>query len=235
MRKPKNAIGRFKRALKKGAANLKSRINLAKDYYAGLIDVVTGKAESNEKRNFLRAYRKEGEKLQLQTARINDYAQKADKKQNRVTRFSRQHLGKMFIYKYYPKHVKTLPYYDAVPLILLMEVRPKGFLGLNLHYLQPYLRAMLLDAIVDNNIKNKRFSDDAIVFNYRIMKSAAKSNLYKPCVKEYLFPFVRSSFFLEIPGKDWEQVLFLPFERFKKQQTIISKQYVWKQSRKLII
>ena len=56
-------------------------------------------------------------------------------------------LGKMFFYKYDPKFAKKLPYWDMYPLVFPFERAPGGFYGLNLHYIPPRERAVLMDQL----------------------------------------------------------------------------------------
>ena len=56
-------------------------------------------------------------------------------------------IGKMYFYFYDPKTKKTMPYYDRFPLVLPIEQYPDGFLGLNLHYIHPKQRIILLDKL----------------------------------------------------------------------------------------
>ena len=53
-----------------------------------------------------------------------------------------------FGHYYDAKHKATLPYYDGFPLILMLGPAKGGFMGLNLHYLPPVVRARLLDAVL---------------------------------------------------------------------------------------
>ena len=66
-------------------------------------------------------------------------------KQEELDLTARQANGSMYMFYYDPKHKETLPYYDSFPLAIVIERRPGGFLGLNLHYLPPILRAKFLD------------------------------------------------------------------------------------------
>src|SRR6056300_1170810 len=49
--------------------------------------------------------------------------------------------GNMYHFFYDPKTKSDLPYYDKFPLIFMVDTAPKGFYGINLHYLPPKLRA----------------------------------------------------------------------------------------------
>ena len=65
-----------------------------------------------------------------------------------VTRTGPQ--GNMYMFFYDPKYKETLPYYDGFPLIIMLGPAKGGFMGLNLHYLPPAVRARLLDIIIGN-------------------------------------------------------------------------------------
>ena len=56
-------------------------------------------------------------------------------------------LGKMLFYKYDPKFAKKLPYWDMYPLVFPFEKAKGGFYGLNLHYIPPRERAVLMDEL----------------------------------------------------------------------------------------
>lgn len=138
-------------------------------------------------------------------------------------------IGKMYAFFYDPKHKKTLPYYDRFPLIFKVKNVPDGFLGINLHYLPPSLRAKLMDALYDLTINEKYDENTKLRLSYDILNSAAKYRWFKPTLKMYLNKHVRSRFLL-IDAVEWDIALFLPTERFEKA----SKATVWKDSRQII-
>lgn len=142
---------------------------------------------------------------------------------------SKFRYGTMYHYFYDPKHKKTLPYYDIFPLVFIVEPAPKGFFGINLHYLPPTMRAKLMDGL--DTIKNNRRYDETtkLILSYGILKSVSKLKYFEPCFKWYLFDHVASQF-LKIEADEWNLALFLPTERFKKQP----KETVWRDSRKQI-
>jgi len=137
--------------------------------------------------------------------------------------------GKMSYFFYNPKHKDTLPYYDTFPLVIFVEPAPKGFYGLNLHYLPPVLRAKLLDKMLEN-LNNKKYNKSTkIKINYDLLKNASGAKYFKPCFKHYLTNHLRSNFAF-VPPPEFEIATFLPVAQFKKA----SESYVWKQSRKMI-
>ena len=57
--------------------------------------------------------------------------------------------GRMYMFSYDPKTKDKLPYYDRFPLVFPFDSAPGGFMGLNLHYLSPMLRARFLDKLME--------------------------------------------------------------------------------------
>lgn len=123
-------------------------------------------------------------------------------------------VGKMYVFLYDPKHKDTLAYYDRSPCIFPIERYSDGFLGINLHYLPPILRVKLLDALFELVNKPKLPENRKLNISYQILKSAAASKWFKPCIKRYLSKHVKSRF-LEVPYDNWGQVPFLPISQFE--------------------
>ena len=122
-------------------------------------------------------------------------------------------IGKMYHFFYDPKHKKTLPYYDRFPLIFPFKKVRGGFLGINLHYLPLRLRAKLMDELYTLS-RDKRYDENTrLRLSYNVLNGAAKYKYFKPCVKHYLTPHVKSRF-LEIYAAEWDIALFPPTEKF---------------------
>lgn len=136
-------------------------------------------------------------------------------------------IGRMFFYYYDPKTKDTLPYYDRFPLVLPIELYRDGFLGLNLHYIHPKHRIILLDKLSDYASNDKFDEKTKLRLTYQTLKSAASAFEANPCIKRYLFNHVESRF-LEIYASEWDIAALLPVEQFEKA----SKNKVWTDSRK---
>lgn len=136
-------------------------------------------------------------------------------------------IGSMFMYFYDPKLKDTLPYYDKLPLVIIVDMTADGFYGLNLHYLPPVLRAKLMDALWELRNNDKYDETTKLKISYQILKGVAKYKYYAPCFKRYLYSHVRSSF-LYINPSDWDKALMLPTERFEKA----TKEQVFDDSRR---
>lgn len=133
-------------------------------------------------------------------------------------------LGKMFFYKYDPKFAKKLPYWDMYPLVFPFEKAPGGFYGLNLHYIPPRDRAVLMDNLNQYASNNKYDKTTRLELSYRLLKRYGRA---VPCVKRYLGDRIVSQT-VRIDADEWEIAIFLPVERFQKA----SKGEVWKDSRR---
>ena len=129
----------------------------------------------------------------------------------RVT--SKMFIGRMYFYHYDPKYKETLPVWDKFPLVIPMKTYDNGFLGLNLHYLDPYSRLVLLDRLHDF-INNTKY-DDTTKFNlsYDLLSKSRRYSLIEQCIKRYLFEHIRSSI-IYIEPDQWESAIFLPTEKF---------------------
>ena len=133
-------------------------------------------------------------------------------------------LGKMLFYKYDPKFAKKLPYWDMYPLVFPFEKAKGGFYGLNLHYIPPRDRAVLMDELSDYATNNKYDATTRLKITYDLLKGYGRA---VPCVKRYLGSHVQSNT-VRINADEWEIAIFLPVERFQKEK----KSVVWNDSRK---
>ena len=122
-------------------------------------------------------------------------------------------IGKMYFYFYDPKTKDTLPYYDRFPLVIPIESYRDGFLGLNLHYIHPKQRLILLDKLSETATNDKFDSKTKLRVNYRYLATASKAFEATPCIKRYLFNHIQSRF-LEISADEWDIAALLPVESF---------------------
>lgn len=150
-------------------------------------------------------------------------------KQNIKNKISVTDVGKMVMFLYDPKHKNTLPYYDTFPLIFIIGFKNGGFMGINLHYLPPFLRAKLMDALY-STLNNQQYNDTTkLKISYEILSGATRFKYFKPCIKQYLWNHVGSNF-LNVPPKMWDAALFLPTARFQKA----NQEQIWQDSENLL-
>ena len=122
-------------------------------------------------------------------------------------------IGRMYFYFYDPKTKDKLPYYDRFPLVLPIEQYNDGFLGLNLHYIHPKQRIILLDKLSEYANNTKFDKTTKLRFSYDLLSRASKTFEAKPCIKRYLFNHVESRF-LEVTADEWDIAALLPVSLF---------------------
>ena len=136
-------------------------------------------------------------------------------------------IGGMYFFYYDPKHKKTLPYYDTFPLVIPIEQYPDGFLGLNLHYIHPRQRILLLDSLSAYKTNTAYDEKTKLKLSYDFLRRATFAFQATPCIKRYLFTQVNSRF-LEITANEWDIAIMLPVEQFAGA----TSNKVWNDSRK---
>jgi len=122
-------------------------------------------------------------------------------------------IGKMYFYFYDPKTKDSMPYYDQFPLVIPIEKYNDGFLGLNLHYIHPKHRMVLLDKLSDTMSNDTYDEKTKLKINYRYLAAASRIFEANPCIKRYLFTQIQSRF-LEITADEWDIAAMLPLESF---------------------
>jgi hypothetical protein len=122
-------------------------------------------------------------------------------------------IGKMYFYFYDPKTKDSMPYYDRFPLVIPIERYNDGFLGLNLHYIHPKNRMILLDKLSDTTSNDTYDENTKLKINYRYLAAASRVFEATPCIKRYLFTQIESRF-LEITADEWDIAALLPVESF---------------------
>lgn len=134
-------------------------------------------------------------------------------------------IGGLYFFYYSAKYDDRLPYWDAFPLVLPLERYGDGFLGMNLHYLPPRIRAGFMDklmnfAIYDDNDEIKRLR-----VTYDIVSASRRYKEFRPCVKRYLYKNIASKL-LKVEPNEWETAVFLPVHQFQKAKV----NEVWRDS-----
>jgi hypothetical protein len=162
-------------------------------------------------------------------------------KEERLKRTSlrKRLLGNMYYFFYDAEGKDSLPYWDAFPIVIPIELTTGGFLGLNFHYLDWRLRAILMDRLYDLTRETDDPSDqseqsqegklDLRKINYERLSAFARYKYFKPCLKHYKFSNMRSRL-IQVDMDEWDIALFLPLEKFRKAR----KTEIWEDSRNII-
>jgi hypothetical protein len=195
-----------------------------------MADSIFDKLESEAFRSGVPARTKESRTWFMnKLKKLSDLNRQELLKDPRLQNRQRPGVGNMYMFFYDPKHRKTLPYYDAFPLVIMVDRAPGGFYGLNLHYLHPTLRAKMLDALLETKSNSRYDETTKFKITYKTLQSISRLRYYKPCFKHYLTKHVDSKIAL-VESPEWEIATFMPSEQFRK----LNARRVWAESRKKI-
>jgi len=135
-------------------------------------------------------------------------------------------IGQMYFMTYDALHKADLPYYDRFPLFLPFNQVPRGFMGINVHYLPPALRFELFHEL-RSLVRGGTFDEDARFqrLSWQTLTRAARSRYIEPAVKRYRGDRVRSPF-VEIHGDEWHIAAAIDIANFRGA----NKTTVWAES-----
>ena len=144
--------------------------------------------------------------------------------QNFVTRFE---LGKMYMFMYEAKRKDKLKYYDYFPVTICLKRYATGFMGINLHYLAPRYRALLMDGLYEfyREIEDESYFQ----IRYPSVKSISKLRWAKPCIKQYQYPYIDSRI-VEVRPEHMDMVVMLPSQQFRSQGTTTNANDIYRES-----
>lgn len=144
--------------------------------------------------------------------------------QNFVTRFE---LGKMYMFMYEAKRRDKLKYYDYFPVTICLKRYSNGFMGINLHYLAPRYRALLMDGLYEfyREIEDESYFQ----IRYPSVKSISKLRWAKPCIKQYQYPYIDSRI-VEVRPEHMDMVVMLPSQQFRSQGTTTNANDIYRES-----
>jgi len=151
---------------------------------------------------------------------VTELARKSNVRSMDVLTENKNHLtrkiipGKMYSFFYSAKYKDELPYWDAMPLIFPFSMDDTSFHGLNLHYLPPKHRLLLMNNLMQFTVNKNNNEQAKLRLSWRLLSNASKFPQVAPCVKQYLKSHVKSMF-VEIPMDSWKIMAFMPVAKFK--------------------
>lgn len=160
--------------------------------------------------------------------RPNQLIREAEKKKRlKTTIKGKLMIGNMYMFQYRAKLEETLPYYDQFPLVFPFQPLADGFIGINMHYISPKYRAILMDKLYPL-LRNKKMDETTrLRLSYEILNGSRKYKYFRPCIHRYLTEQVESRF-IKVPVKEWDIALFLPTQRFVGEKS----RKIWAESRR---
>lgn len=139
--------------------------------------------------------------------------------------------GSMLFFGYDPKTKQKLQFWDAFPLVVLLHKQGNSFLGLNLHYLNPKIRANFLNSLL-------KFADDPeyavnpnakMEVSYSLLTRLPKLKPFKAAIKRYYLSSIVTKV-NTIPSNEWKYTTFMPLEKFQGA----TREEVWAWANKYI-
>lgn len=137
--------------------------------------------------------------------------------------------GDMYLFFYDPKTKEKLPYYDTIPLVMVFDVNPKGFHGINFHYLPPLLRMQLLGKMLEYTTSKTLSEKTKFALKWNTLRNTARFPGVRVCVKQYLNDHLQSRV-LKINPDDWKKTIMLPIDNFEKK----TRNIVFRESRRMM-
>jgi hypothetical protein len=109
-----------------------------------------------------------------------------------------------------------LPYWDRLPLVIRMidnKDDPNTFLGINLHYLYPRYRKILLLSLL-TKLNGDMSNEEARILGLNMQRLSIFPNKYaKACIRRYRYDNIRRKP-IRIPPEHWLKVIYLPTYHF---------------------
>lgn len=122
-------------------------------------------------------------------------------------------IGSMYLWGYHAKWDKDLPTWDKFPLGFVFDIKGPHFWALNFHYLPYELRYKLGAALMKLYVQKKGNQRDYLRLSYTLIGQVARSKLFEPCTKQYLFSQMRTKFNYIHPD-EWAMATKMPVQSF---------------------
>ena len=130
---------------------------------------------------------------------------------NGKTTISKIASGACYIFEYRPKDAhdkEKLPYYDLYPTIFVLSRNNHSMLAINLHYLSPMYRAIVMSAIYSTTDNKNRQR----LLNFSYAKTIKNIAIAKNCIKRYLFSNISNIY--RVDTTNWDFITMLPTQHF---------------------
>jgi hypothetical protein len=139
--------------------------------------------------------------------------------------FDASKIGKLLFFKYDAKTKVKLKYWDMFPICIPFTLHTNGWTGMNLHYLHPQMRTVLLAQLMTLRTTTEMDPLTKLNVTYETLKKSSRFAYFTPCIKRYLISQVRSPLMVVNP-QNWVKVALMPLAGFQK----LDENTVWQDS-----
>lgn len=134
--------------------------------------------------------------------------QEAIRSYSDMTSYVTNPFGRLSYFIYKAEYDKQLPYWDRTPLTIIYNEDELHMYGINLHYVHPKVRALILESLLEK-LMNANKPEAYLDVSYSIMKSLITLKYIKPCLKTYLKKNMQSKPIILRP-ETWQKAIMLP-------------------------
>ena len=124
--------------------------------------------------------------------------------------------GTMWTFAYNPETRNELDYWDRFPLIIMLiseKDDPTSFLGMNLHYLYPRYRRLVLMSLL-GYMNGDLSNTESRIMLMNLNKLRKFPNRYgRVCIRRYKYKNILGKM-LRIPPEHWMKAIYLPTYQF---------------------
>lgn len=153
--------------------------------------------------------------------------QEAIRSYNDMTSHVKNPLGRLSYFIYKAEYDKHLPYWDRTPLTIMYNEDKLHMYGMNLHYVHPKIRALILESLLEK-LMDANKPEAYLDISYSIMQSLVTIKYIKPCLKTYLKKNMQSKPIILRP-ETWQKAIMLPTATWERG----SDRKVWTSSAKM--
>lgn len=136
-------------------------------------------------------------------------------------------FGRLSYFIYEAKFDEKLPYWDKTPLTIMYNEDNKHMYGMNLHYVHPKIRALILESLLEKLQKANK-PEAYFDISYAILKNLSTLKYIKPCLKTYLKSQMSTAPVVLKP-ESWQNAIMLPTATWQRS----SDKKVWNDSARM--
>lgn len=128
----------------------------------------------------------------------------------------RKRAGMLYTFIYQAENADRLQYWDRFPLVLTMLDNldsTESFLGINLHYIEPRFRRILMLNLM-TKLAGGINNQESRILGLNMKRLMTPLNKYgRVCIRRYKYDNIRGRA-LRIPPEHWLKMIFLPTYKF---------------------
>ena len=123
-------------------------------------------------------------------------------------------VGRMYLFRYAPKYMDTLPIWDEYPLVLPFRSTDNGFIAINFHYLPYRQRAWVLDKLM----RTSGSETQRLRVSWQILNNLSRVDVGAFATHRYIMANITTPLRL-IRSDDYAKAILLPIAKMHGPQS----------------